>query len=262
MNRRQLGQRKNVQGSARSGIDERDAETDGRVRIDHARSDHRAIGRPHGGLELLHRLMRRRRLEAGFRAGTREDHTALNLVIFLELYDVLLNLLNEIDEIAAAFVEGDILSSVETRVEEAGPGAYALELVCQAFYQIRVERAGQIRGPIHVGFDHIPRPEHETVQLFRSRQLEVVANARVVGLLGSAHVNHAQLGERADRLGDALFDRFDTCDERRADGTQTTQKNFKPLRVAERNGWKPGSDRRHGVVFGGCQLVNVLSAIS
>ena len=192
--------------------------------------------------------MGRRHVEVGFRAAAPQENAALEDVLCLESQDILLDLFREIEEVAAMFVERDIRSTVEPRVEDPRPGPDRGQLMGQAVDQVDFEGTGEPCRRVSVGRDDIPGAERQIVKVLRPRQVQVVADPEMPGLLLASDVDGPEQGERAHRLGETLLYRLDSCYEGRADGAQSAQQYPDSLRTGVRSRGDPRRWRGHGVI--------------
>ena len=136
-------------------------------------------------------------------------------VLFLELGDVFLDLQGEVVlrlpflDVPAAEIFHVLL--IESRFHGLDLGKERLDQV----EMVLVENAGVQRGFEGIVGNWVPAAENEVRQLFERHE---VPNKGGAALGAFAQANCAQLRKRADRLGFAAADEFDSGHERRAHG--------------------------------------------
>ena len=180
------------------------------------------IGRPHGGLEAIQRLMLGGRFEVRLRAAAPQEHAALQPMLALEVDDVLLDLLGQIHEVAARLVKRAVDAPVEAGVVHAGPRPDGGEFVRERIEEIRFERSSTARRLIGVGLEDIPTTEHQIVEV---GELHEISNGHVPRFSLRADVDRSEERERSDGLGHAFLDRLDARDECRADRAKSTKQH-------------------------------------
>ena len=84
------------------------------------------------------------------------------------------------------------------------------------------EHAGRLRRLVAVVLEDVPAAEHELVEPGERHE---VTDGRRPAFGALAEPDRAHLRERADGLGEALADRHDAGDGRRADGAETDEQN-------------------------------------
>ena len=107
-------------------------------------------------------------------------------------------------------------------LEHRGHGLDGPQLVAQLLEHVVVEHAGAAGGDVGVVLEHVPAAEDEVVEL---GERHVVVDQRHVVVGAGADADGAHLGERADRLGQALADGEAAGDEGGADGAHAGQQD-------------------------------------
>ena len=107
-------------------------------------------------------------------------------------------------------------------LEDGGHRLDGPELLAELLEHVAVEDAGAGGGDVGVVLEHVPAAEHQVVEL---GQRHVVVDQRHVVVGAGADADGAHLGERADRLGQALADGEAAGDEGGADRAHAGQQD-------------------------------------
>ena len=208
----------------------RNAFLDRRVGVDHARRNRRIV-RFERLLERGDRLVRRRFRQEDLGAAAPDQHEPIELVVRLELADVRDQLLGQVALVLALLdvraVEPLDVLAVEHRRHRLDRRQLALDLVEQR----RLEHAGRLRSLVAVVFEDVPAAKDELIEPGQRHEL---ADGRRPSFGPLAQPNRAHLRERSDGLCEALPDRHDAGDRRRADGPKSDEQTRPTCRRRER----------------------------
>ena len=140
----------------------------------------------------------------------------------LELADVVDELLGQILLVLALLdvraVEPLDVLAIEHRRQRLDRRQLVLDLI----EQLLLEHAGGLGRLVAVVLEDVPAAEDEVVETGERHEL---ADGRRAALGALAEPDGAHLRERPDRLRDALADRHDAGNCRRADGAETDEQN-------------------------------------
>src|SRR5262249_16575584 len=118
-------------------------------------------------------------------------------------------------------------------IENRFHGFDRLERLFDLIHQIALKNSGVNRRLVRILFENVPSTEH---QVSKRRNRDEILDQRNAVFGSLAQSNRSHLRERSDRLGKSAFNRFDTCNERSAYGSQPDKQHPKfALRLVDQD---------------------------